>query len=267
MKKILSLILMLLSFVIIPFSACNPGNFSTPPPQTSVSISNPIWESFLRQATDNDVTFTSTLSDDRLSVLIEVTPKFHICNLSIKTTFYLDRGGKNIHHFTQERAFANKTISFRIYLSEDHIKEGIRINLYDYHVSSGVYLAKESSINEVFNGTDITSDNSYIVCRINLEVNKQSAFLQIYFKENMHSLEFEIDYTDNFGRSISFQKIKLDSIDQYGTYCKLIDFPDYLSLQNIELENLRCTVKGIYIHSATNSTEPDEHYWDYLAQF
>lgn len=248
MKKVKYVLLAILSVFIFAFASCK-DDVASSTPQSSSSPKQSSSKSNYYDATSYDVIFNSIVADDKLSVLIEVTPKWNIENLKIETCFIFSLTNTDKHVVEYANAPKDKTISFRVYLSEPLIESGKKIDIYQYDIVGGQYQADTDS----FHGTafysegvlKITQDDAIIEAIISED--KQSILFSITPNYNVLDLKLYVRFNIAENISVEADKVKLG----YSPATKLINYrvflPHSFIEQGFEIDGFQIQAMGDYL--------------------
>ena len=228
-----------------------------------------------------DVTFNTVLATDKKSILVEVTPKYHIYNLQIEIKFlfismncysYADMESE-VHLNTFEKASANKTISFRVYLSDERIKENFEIGIYEYDVIGGEYYTTTDylsrSIDTVYaNDSNLTKADSDLKIDFSFSIDKTYLIINLYAEKNLYNVQLDTYFgLASYKDLLVYSEPQLVTIDflpqgQHRSYCLAI--PDYFVQQNLSIYLVRFTRYMEYRISPSGNLTATDEYW---AQF
>ncbi len=264
MKKFIYLLLAIISTAFFSFASCT-ADTSDSSSSTSLSASSSTnSESDIStdssssqpqtfQATDADVDITSTVANDQLSVLIEVTPKYYIHDLKITVKFIFTEKAPYIHHENfNEELTPTRTKSFRVYLSESLIAQGEKIGIYEYQVSDGTYTADVKKFNDNFcyNSKSQTIDKTAFFCTLSFSIStsKQSVLLNILPYATLYNVRITVWFNLNSDhtRYIHMPPIEISQINELRIYSTLIYIPDTYIEQGILIDNIYVSVEGTH---------------------
>lgn len=293
MKKFKYVLLAILSVFVFAFSACEkeeaktpttppapttptpttPTTEEVPEPETTEEVPEPEPETPVNEyfnATFYDVDFCPTLASDRLSVLIEVIPKYHIYNLQIKVNLNWITTTYHTVTKTFEQAPAYQKISFTINSPNYKLSDGSRvlIDWYDFDVVGGIYDADIETFECELSVDKNNSEDAFASYNYSLSEDKISALIDIKPKINVYDLKITAKSGIDFGGN---------AYDHGQTNTKNIDFnpanyiiswriflPDYYIAQNVKLYNVCVNLKGSYRKQPEQNLTPTAEYW---AQF
>lgn len=271
MKKFICLIFTIVLTSIFTLASCTLDNSISSSPASSLensstssissSLTNPendtstdssLSQQQTFQATDADVDITSTVANDKLSVLIEVTPKYYIQNLKIYIKFFFSDNTADYHCKTfDEKLTPTRTLSFRIYLSEDLIAKGEKIGIYEYKVIGGTYEAETIEVTNSFKyiarKQTIEKYAEYCDVLVSVSTSKQSVTLNILPYSNLYDVTISVclELKDS-NKLIDVPLIKLEQLYELKIHTTLIYLPKTYIEQGITIDDLYITVNGTH---------------------
>lgn len=216
-------------------------------------------------ATSCDVTIHTVLAEDKKSVLIEATPLYHIYNLQIETKFVLEGNAVDSHINTFEKAPAQKTISFQVYLSDSILEKEEQINIYQCDVINGQYTARISHIQlgSSFINPNHPSASEQITCfEMVISEDGKSAHISFLPAVNLYGLSIEFSCTLNDERIWCSQSITPAAIFKDQLYCCIVYVPGIYQQQGFTIQEIGASF--VFDDRQYPYSAPNEYYW---AQF
>ena len=234
-------------------------------PSESSPDSNPNEDDTFFKATFDDVIFDTVPADDGLSVLFNVTPKFHIYNLTIQVRYlYL---GVSVHHESKtfEQAPAYQTISFRIYQPERYHASGNRIviDTYEFDVVEGLYSATQETFLYTFNSYQENPNNDILAAGFLIAEDKKNVLVDISTYTNVYDLEItttiNLQHHSIAAKSVIVKNIEYCSANRILTFRF---FPESHFLeQNLPIQSVELTISGVKHIPPQKGSTPTADYW------
>lgn len=264
MKKFKYVLLAILSVFVFAFSACEKEEAktpTTPPAPTTPTPTTPTPKpekeedsTVYYDATYYDVSFCSVVAEDKLSVLIEVTPKYDIKNLKIETVFLFNSNDKEDSHINEFlNAPKDKTISFRVYLSDSLIKNEKKVEYYEYAVVGGQYQADVANYDVMTSGTGSETHTLTLhtssciidtIIDIVLSENKTNLLIHITPTYNLYNLKMFVHFKIASMINIYAEDIIIGNTPANRLITYRVHLPNYLIEQGITIDDFSIQLMG-----------------------
>lgn len=262
MRKFKYVLLAILSVFVFAFSACEKEEVktpTTPPAPTTPTPTTPTTEEDpdpepetpeeppeeettqtlekIFKATNEDIVVSSSLSDDRFSVQLEITPQFFIYNLTIEIALIVNETTTEKSLQTFQYAIADKKITCNVTLSET-LQEITTIKYYTYNVVDGHYSAEEF-------------ENDWVGKSCKLSARKDCVLYTLYPACSLYDVTITIKlYIDENHTIFDKTTLSLNALSPREDFCQYV----YLSESLIE-QGAIITYYDIYVVGKSRQTK------------